>query len=249
MDSVDENKIFVQMKKILFLLLTLINCVIANAQTQIRGTAYDADTRSKMKLVFVNNLTQKEVDHTGQRGDFSVKAETGDLVIFTCPGYQSDTLIVENLSNIIVVLKPRVIVLDEVIVKANSNKKQQDIKSEYAGAYSIATSNVLTKDGGLSLNNLFSKQSQQKRAFRKFIDVELNEKTIDKRFNPSLVSDLTKIRGQVLEDYMSFFRPTYSEISKLDDAQLRDYIINSYNEYIKMPAEERIYPPLSKTTY
>lgn len=237
------------MKNTLFLLLALAWCVALQAQTQLKGTAYDADTRSKMKLVFVNNLTQKAVDHTGQRGDFKVKAEMGDLVVFTCPGYQSDTLIVEDLSAVVVVLKPRLIVLDEVVVKANVSKKKEDIKSEYAGAYSAASTSVLSKDGGLSLTNLFSKQSQQKRAFRKFIDVELNEKTIDRRFNRTLVSDLTKIRGQVLEDYMSFFRPTYSEISKMDDAQLRDYIINSYNEYIQMPAEARIYPPLAKTSY
>ncbi|TAF45784.1 MAG: hypothetical protein EAZ51_02605 [Sphingobacteriales bacterium] len=237
------------MKNILIIFLLSIGSITAHAQTQLRGVAYDADTRNKMKLVFVNNLTQKEVDHTGQRGDFAVKAEMGDLIVFTCPGYKSDTLVVESLSSVVVVLKPRLIVLDEVIVKANSYKKKEDTKRDYAAAYSVANTSVLTKDGSLSLTNLFSKQSQQKRAFRKFIDLELNEKTIDRRFNRALVSDLTNIRGQVLEDYMSFFRPTYSEISKLDDAQLRDYIIKSYNEYIQMPAESRIYPPLLKTTY
>lgn len=218
------------------------------AQTKLRGVAYDADSRNKMKLVFVNNLTQKAVDHTGQKGDFSVKAELGDLVIFTCPGYQSDTIIVESLANLIIVLKPKLIVLDEVIVKAKT-AKPENLKNQYASAYSIANTSVFTKDGSLSLNNLFSKQSQQKRAFRKFIDIELNEKTIDRRFNRDLVSSLTNIKGQVLEDYMSFFRPTFSEISKLDNPQLRDYIIQSYNEYIKMPAEARIYPPLAKTSY
>jgi hypothetical protein len=236
------------MKKILLLILTFASFLVLHAQTKLTGTAYDADTRSKMKLVFVNNLTQKEVKHTGQKGDFTVKAELGDLVIFSCPGYQTDTLIVENLSPISVVLKPKLIVLEEVVVSAQS-KKTENLKSQYSAAYSPATTNVLSRDGAVSLNNLFSKQAQQKRAFRKFIDIELNEKTIDRRFNPDLVSSLTNIKGQVLEDYMSFFRPTYTEISKLDDAQLRDYIINSYNEYIKMPAEARIYPPLAKTTY
>lgn len=236
------------MKKLLQFILFFAPFLTLQAQTKLTGTAYDADTRNKMKLVFVNNLTQKEVNHTSQKGDFTVKAELGDLVIFSCPGYQNDTLIVENLSPIAVVLKPKMIVLEEVVVSAKS-RKSENLKSEYAAAYSAATTNVLSKDGSVSLTNLFSKQSQQKRAFRKFIDVELNEKTIDRRFNRELVSSLTKIKGQVLEDYMSFFRPTYSEISKLDDPQLRDYVINSYNEYIQMPAEARIYPPLATTTY
>ena len=236
------------MKTVIYIFFFFAPFFALQAQTQLRGTAYDADTRSKMKLVFVNNLTQKAVDHTGQKGDFSVKAELGDLVIFTCPGYQSDTIVVENLAAIVVVLKPKLIILDEVIVKAKA-AKPESLKSQYSAAYSAANTAIFTKDGSLSLSNLFSKQSQQKRAFRKFIDIELNEKTIDRRFNRELVSNLTNIRGQVLEDYMSFFRPTFSEISKLDDPQLRDYIIKSYNEYINMPAEARIYPPLAKTTY
>lgn len=236
------------MRKAIYIFLVLNPFLALQAQTQLSGVAYDADTRNKMKLVFVNNLTQKAVDHTGQKGDFLVKAELGDLIIFSCPGYQGDTLVVDNLQPLVVVLKPKLIVLDEVIVKAKV-AKPQSLKNQYSAAYSAANTNVFSKDGNLSLNNLFSKQSQQKRAFRKFIDIELNEKTIDRRFNRDLVSNLTQIRGQVLEDYMSFFRPTYSEISKLDDPQLRDYIIKSYNEYINMPAESRIYPPLSKTTY
>ena len=236
------------MKKILFFILFFAPFLVSHAQTKLKGTAYDADSRSKMTMVFVNNLTQKEVNHTGQKGDFTVKAELGDLVVFSCPGYQNDTLIVESMTPIAVVLKPKLIVLEEVVVSAKS-RKTENLKAEYSAAYSAATSNVLSQDGTISLNNLFSKQAQQKRAFRKFIDVELNEKTIERRFNRELVGSLTKIKGQVLEDYMSFFRPTFSEISKLDDPQLRDYIINSYNEYIQMPVEARIYPPLARTTY
>jgi hypothetical protein len=111
------------MRGVLFIFLALLLCTALQAQTSLKGTAYDADTRYKMKLVFVNNLTQKAVDHTGQRGDFSVIAELGDLVVFTCPGYQNDTLIIENLSAVMVVLKPRLIVLDEVVVKGRRKKR------------------------------------------------------------------------------------------------------------------------------
>lgn len=216
--------------------------------TVLKGTAYDADTRGKMKLVFVNNLTQKEVDHTGQKGDFNIKAEIGDLVVFSCPGYVSDTIIIESLVSKMVVMKPKLILLNEVVVRAKTNKPE-NLKKEYAGAYSTASTQVLSADGSFSLNNLLSKQSQQKRAFRKFIDSELNERVIDRRFNRDLVSNLTHIKGQVLEDFISFYRPTFSQISAMDDVKLSQYIIKSYNDYIKLPAEARIYPPLPATTY
>ena len=231
------------------IILVLLLPVLLKAQNKLTGTAYDADTRSKLKLVFVNNLTQKEVDHSGQKGDFSVIAELGDLIVFSCPGYQSDTLIVEDSSPKMVIMRISLIVLDEVVVTAKATNKPENLKSTYSSAYSIATTNVLSADGKLSLVNAFSKQSQQKRAFQKFIDSELNEKLIDQKFNKQLVGQLTKVQGQLLEDFMSYYRPTYSTVASLNDVDLRTYIIESYNKYIRLPAEERIYPPLPKTSF
>lgn len=236
------------MKKVFIILFTLLPFIL-KAQMTIVGTAYDADTRNKLKLVFVNNLTQREVDHTGQKGDFTLKADLGDLIVFTCPGYESDTLVLENMRPKIVLMRPSLIVLDEVIVNAKGVNKPEDVKSAYSSAYSYATTNVFSLDGKVSLVNAFSKQSKDKRAFQKFMDTELNEKLIDQKFNKPLVTQLTKIRGQLLEDFMSYYRPTYSQVNSMSEVELRTYIVKSYNEYIKLPAENRIYPNLPKTSF
>jgi|SRR6476661_5711750 len=235
------------MKRNWIILLFLLP-LFAKTQTLLTGTAYDADSRNKLKLVFVNNLTQKEVDHSGQKGDFAVKAEVGDLIVFSCPGYLSDTLIVEDIKPKLVLLRPSLILLDEVVVNAKV-MKQEDMKQVYSSAYSAANTTILSKDGNLSLYNMFSKQAQQKRAFQKLIDSELNERAIDQKFNKELVSELTKIKGQLLEDFMSYYRPTYSEIKDMNDVEIRSYIIEAYNQYIKLPAEARIYPSLPKTSF
>ncbi len=219
------------------------------AQGKLTGTAYDADSRNKLKLVFVNNLTERDADHTGQKGDFSVIAEPGDLIVFSCPGYENDTLILENMSPKMVLMRPSLIVLDEVVVNAKASDLPENLKSSYSSAYSYATTNVLSDDGKVSLVNAFSKQAQQKRAFQKFIDAELNEKLIDEKFNKDIVSQLTKVKGQLLEDFMSYYRPTYSQVVAMNEVDLRTYIIKSYNEYIHLPAEARIYPPLPKTSF
>ncbi|ADY50735.1 hypothetical protein Pedsa_0149 [Pseudopedobacter saltans DSM 12145] len=230
---------------LLFFILT--SFVVKAQESALKGTAYDADSRNKLGLVFVNNLTQKEGEHSRQKGDFSVKAEIGDLVVFSCPGYLSDTLIVEDLTPKMVLLRPALIVLDQVIVTAQG--KAQDLKEVYSSAYSSASTSILSKNGELSLYNAFSTQAKQKRAFQKFMDEELNQKVIDQKFNRQLVTDLTKIRGQLLEDFMSYYRPTYSQVAAMNEFELRSYIVNSYNEYIKLPAEARIYPSLPKTSF
>jgi hypothetical protein len=236
------------MKKVCIILI-LLSPLFLNAQSILKGTAYDADTRSKLYLVFINNLTQREGKHTGYKGDFTIKAELGDLLVFSCPGYDNDTLILENMSDKMVIMKSSLILLDEVIVNARANQIPENIRSTYSSAYSIATTNVLSADGKVSLVNAFSRQSQQKREFQKFIAKELDEKLINQKFNKPLVTDLVKIRGQLLEDFMSYYRPTYSQVKNMNDVDLRTYIIKSYNEYIKLPAEARIYPPLPKTTF
>lgn len=244
----DISRILNAMRKA-FILVFLLIPVLLKAQNSIVGTAYDADTRNKLKLVFVNNLTQREVDHSGQKGDFTVKADVGDLIVFSCPGYQNDTLILENMRPKLVLMKPSVIVLDEVIVNAKASDLPENMRTAYSSAYSYATTNVLSSDGKVSLVNAFNKQSQQKRAFQKFMDTELDEKLIDKKFNKELVSSLTKIKGQLLEDFMSYYRPSYSQVNTMNDVDLRTYILKSYNEYIKLPAENRIYPNLPKTSF
>jgi hypothetical protein len=236
------------MKKGFITIFLLFPFLLQAQQMKISGTAYDADSRNKLKLVFVNNLTQREVDHTGQKGDFNLTAELGDLIVFSCPGYQNDTLVLENMRSKLVLMKPSIIVLNEVMVIAKS-KVPEDVRSAYSSAYSYANTNVLSKDGKVSLANAFGKQSQQKRAFQKFMDSELNEKLINQKFNQDLVTSLTKVRGQVLEDFMSYYRPTYSQVNTMSDVDLRTYIVKSYNEYIKLPAEARIYPPLPKSSF
>jgi HSP90 family molecular chaperone len=178
------------MKKGFILIFLFFPFVMQAQQMKITGTAYDADTRNKLKLVFVNNLTQREVDHTGQKGDFELTAELGDLIVFSCPGYQNDTLVLENMRPKLVLMKPSIIVLNEVMVSAKA-KVPEDVRSAYSSAYSYANTNILSQDGKVSLGNAFSKQSQQKRAFRKFMDSELDETLIDKEKEAEVVDPKT----------------------------------------------------------
>ena len=57
-------------------------------------------------------------------------------------------------------MRPRLSVLDEVIVSAKS-RKSEDVRAAYSSAYSYATTNVLSLDGKVSLVNAFSKQSKE----------------------------------------------------------------------------------------
>ncbi len=230
---------------ILFLFTTL--CF---AQEKLSGTIYDADKRGRITLAFIHNITQEEGKHSDKKGDFIINAEKGDLVVFSFPGYESDTLIVEDFNPKLVLLRPSLILLQEVVIVDSALKRRvADPRKEYAAAYSMAATGVVSKNGELSLYNMFSKQAKQKREFQKFIGQETDEKLIDQRFNKSLIADVTKLNGQVLEDFISYYRPTYSSLRNMSDIQLRQYIVKSYNSYITLPAESRIYPPLPKTGF
>ncbi len=229
------------------LLFTITFCF---AQEKLTGTIYDADKRSRITLAFINNITQQEGIHSDKKGEFSLTAEKGDLIVFSFPGFESDTLIVEDFNPKLVLMRPSLILLQEVVIVDSALKRRvADPRKEYAAAYSAATTSIMSRNGEVSLYNMFNKQAKQKREFQKFIGSETNEKLIDQRFNKAVVANITKLNGQVLEDFVSYYRPTYSSLQSMSAEQLRLYIMRSYNAYIKLPAEARIYPPLPKTGF
>src|ERR1700709_843382 len=85
-----------KMRYILILLLTAIIASV-NAQGLLKGTVYESATGNKLPDVFIRNSNNKQLGISQKDGSFSIKAETGNLIIFDSPGYVSDTLYVVDL--------------------------------------------------------------------------------------------------------------------------------------------------------
>src|ERR1700759_832403 len=78
-------------RTILILLLTLV-AGLANAQQLLKGTVYESASGTKLPDVFVRNVNNKQLGITDKQGNFSIRAETGNTIIFEAPGYVADTL-------------------------------------------------------------------------------------------------------------------------------------------------------------
>jgi hypothetical protein len=102
-----------QIRYILIVLLGLI-AGSANAQGLLKGTVYESGSGIKLPDVFIRNTNNKQLTLTDKEGNFSIKAETGNLLIFDSPGYVSDTLYLVDLAPKKIELLTKTIALREV---------------------------------------------------------------------------------------------------------------------------------------
>jgi hypothetical protein len=58
------------------------------------------------------------------------------------------------------------------------------------------------------------------------------DKYIDHRYSKYLVKRLTKLDGKELEDFMTFYRPSYEEVQAMNDLELGYYIEQCYKNYV-----------------
>src|ERR1700712_5361428 len=74
-------------------LLILILLLSATASfAQVTGTVTEAGKSEKLNNVFIRDINNKQVALSDNAGRFDIKAETGHTLIFSLPGYVSDTL-------------------------------------------------------------------------------------------------------------------------------------------------------------
>src|ERR1700759_4577768 len=102
---------------ILFAILFCFIITASYAQT-LRGTVSETGTRIKLQDVFVKNTANKQLALSDKNGKFEIPAEVGNLLIFSSPGYVSDTLYVIDMKPKDIQLALQSIALREVNVKA-----------------------------------------------------------------------------------------------------------------------------------
>ena len=61
-----------------------------------------------------------------------------------------------------------------------------------------------------ALYNLFGQEAKNAKRFEKYMNVELEATKVDRIFNKTIVSELTKLEGDELQSFMDLYRPSYS---------------------------------------
>ena len=210
------------------------------AQTLVKGQVVESGGGIRLENVFVRDMTNKQATLTDKAGRFAIYTETGHLLIFSIPGYISDTLYVVDLMQKHVELKNQPIQLREVAITA-TRTTSFDPRKEYPEVYEKA------KVYPLSPSTWFSREAKNARRLKKYFQTEQEERVVDKVFTRAYVGSIVPLKGQELEDFMTLYRPSYKFITSNNSESLAVYINDSYKKYKALPPEKRSLAKLDTT--
>jgi hypothetical protein len=220
--------------KIKFYLLALILLTgsgVLQAQVLLKGTVYDGSRGNRMSDVFVKDGTSKQITITDKSGKFEIKTETGHILIFSSPGYVSDTLYVTDMTPKKIEMQTKTISLREVSI--SSERITFDAHKEYPDVY------TKSKVYPLSPSSWFSKEARDARRLKRYFAREEQERKVDEVFNRTYVGSIVPLKGMELENFMTLYRPSYAFITGNNSESLAVYINDSYKKYMALPPDKR----------
>ncbi|MDR2775905.1 MAG: carboxypeptidase-like regulatory domain-containing protein, partial [Tannerella sp.] len=90
---------------------------ICHSQVLITGTVVDSRTKEPVEIVYVKNKNQyKYITFSKEDGSFSIYANVNDTIEFHRINYEAKIIVVKNDENMIVEMRPKTYMLDEVVV-------------------------------------------------------------------------------------------------------------------------------------
>ncbi|MBS1526089.1 MAG: carboxypeptidase-like regulatory domain-containing protein [Bacteroidetes bacterium] len=208
------------------------------AQTLLKGVVTESGTGAKMPNVFVHDNNNKEVTLTDKSGRFEINTEPGHTLIFSSPGYVSDTLYIVDLTQKHIQLTVQAIALRGVSITA-TRQANFDPHKEYPEVYEKA------KLYPLSPSTWFGRDAKNARRMKRFFKTEEQERAVDRVFTRAYVSSIIPLKGQALEDFMALYRPSYAFITSNDAVSMAAYINDSYKKFMALPPDKRHLQPLT----
>lgn len=218
--------------KIRYFAIMILLFASGSLQAQLlKGSVVETGSNDKMPNVFVKDANTKAVALTDKKGQFEIATSTGHTLIFSSPGYVSDTLYVVDMQPRRVEMVTQGIVLNQVNIQ--SSRAAFNPQAEYPDVYRKSKVYVL------SPTSWFSKESKNARRLKRYFAREVQERHIDSVFNPVYVSTLVPLRGQDLDDFMTLYRPSYAYVMNNNGPSLAVYVNDSYKKFMALPPAQR----------
>jgi hypothetical protein len=242
------------MKSILMRLLTLVFLlfsfsIFGQSKIYIIGKVEDRENKKGIKAARIYNLNAKAGSTTNERGLFFIWAMPGDSVKITAKGFNAHSFVCKTITKdttFSLVSDPTYVTqLDEVEV---FGKKPEQMKREIAelldeapetgkfDAGSLLTTGTNAGQGGagISINAIydyFSKSGKDHRNAGYLTQQERYKFYADWRLNPKLVTKLTGLTGDDLDQFMTFLKLDQSYILRASDYELNETILNFYDRF------------------
>lgn len=219
------------MKKYIGIAVLLLLAVTVNAQDYIKGHVKEKGSGKRLADVFIKDNNNKQITLTDEKGNYTIRAAVGHLLIFSSPGYITDTLYLINNQPKFVELQPMPMSLGEVNVR--STRPVFDPRAEYPEIYRKS------KIYPLSLSSIFSRESRNARRLKKYFEHEEREQYIDGTYTKLYVSGIVPLKGKDLDNFMLMSRPSYEFLKQNSGGDLALYVNDQYKKFMAMSPQQR----------
>jgi CarboxypepD_reg-like domain len=222
------------------LLILVLLGPVALAQT-IKGVVFDGESQKPLFPVNVINVSTQRSVMTDEHGDFVIRAGTGEILSFTFPGYHTIEKIINSNAPLHIELLPINVKLPEYVLKDLTPYQKDSIEMLALYGHELAQKPFkpsISFNGGVSFNGLissvaqrFTKSYKNSKRFKENFKREQEQKYIDSRYTPALVTSLTLLKNDSLAQFMNTYKIDYSFARQATDLEIKSWIRNNYKEY------------------
>ena len=210
--------------------------VYAQESGTIRGIVLESGTSKRLGGVTITN------QNTGQRttsrgiGTFEIYASVGDTLQANSIGYQLATTTIKTLSDILIDMTPGTIVLEQVDVNRMSKEAElRDAMRGYRkqGVYYDGKPPALAYvfNPITSLYELFGRTPRNARRFNNYMEKEIAETDVDRKFSRTKIQELTPLEGDDLTNFMILYRPSPEKVQYWGEYDITAYIVQSFKKF------------------
>jgi len=234
------------------LLLGLPSGLLAQSEA-VQGIVFDKATGQRIGRVLVRNDRTKDNAYNNARGEFGLSAGLGDAIVAGREGYRADTIVYDGRKVLLFYLERSAILIPKVDVFGRKSPESvlRERREEFDKAYKSADPGDLITSGaaggvGLGIDylyNLLSREGKNARRLTGIIRREYEDNVIDSKFTRDLAHNLTGLKGEHLDNFMSNYRPSYDFALTATPYELTAYIKRKY-EIFKLNPNLRFLPKL-----
>ncbi len=232
--------------KYLFLILSCFCSLGLDAQV-MKGTVVDAETSKGLYPVVITNTKVGLSVYTDEDGNFMINAQPGDKLVFYYIGYKTIERVmppVIGVSNQRVEMHTLGMQLNELIVRPKHYTQYQVDSFERHSTYqrALARQHASAMSPVSFIAERLSKKSKQIFNFQKQYNYWEDQKFIDSRYTPEVVSQLTNLQGDTVAYFMNAYPMPYDYSRAASDLEVKMWIRDNYREWLKHPVYPNIKP-------
>lgn len=121
-----------QKRKLCLVICCMLSSLIVTAQTRITGKITGSDDKQPVIGASVKIKGTSIGTVTGPDGTFAINAQTGNVLVISYIGYETQELVLNNETNYNIIISPAENTLNEVVVTGYSSQRKKDLTGSVA---------------------------------------------------------------------------------------------------------------------